>query len=89
MDRDRVLGVVDVAVGASAIGGAAYALGGATAWPVEWLEGTPLRSYRVPGLVLGFVHAPLDLAAGVAALAGAVRRLAAAREQPSATAVPR
>lgn len=63
---DLALCAVDAAVGLSAIGGASYALSGAPDWPNAWLEGSPFRSYRVPGLVLGLVHAPLDLAAAVA-----------------------
>lgn len=63
---DATLSVLDAAVGVSAIGGATYALAGARDWPQAWLEGSPFSSYRVPGLVLGFVHAPLDLAAAVA-----------------------
>jgi len=70
MSEDRVFGALDVAVGVSAIGGASYALSGAKEWPVEWLAGTPFRSYRVPGLILGGVHAPLDIAAGVALVRG-------------------
>ncbi|MBO9533568.1 MAG: hypothetical protein J7513_11415 [Solirubrobacteraceae bacterium] len=66
MAEDRALAVLDAVVGVSAIGGATYAVGGAPQWPREWLEGSPFRSYLVPGLVLGLVHAPLDLAAGYA-----------------------
>lgn len=61
--RDLALAALDGAVGISAIGGAAYALGGAKDWPREWLDGSPFSSYRVPGLVLGFIHAPIDLVA--------------------------
>ena len=60
---DRLLAAIDAAVGVSAIGGAAYAMGGAREWPKAWLAGSRFSSYRVPGLVLGFIHAPLDLAA--------------------------
>lgn len=63
---DRALAALDAAVGISAIGGAAYALGGAKDWPKEWLDGSPFTTYRVPGLVLGGVQAPLAIAAGVA-----------------------
>lgn len=61
--RDLALAALDGAVGISAIGGAAYALGGAKGWPRAWLDGSPFSSYRVPGVVLGFVHAPIDLIA--------------------------
>jgi hypothetical protein len=70
MTEDRALGVLDAAVGVSAIGGASYALSGAKEWPIEWLDGTPFRSYRIPGLILGGIHAPLDIAAGVALVRG-------------------
>lgn len=66
MPDDRTLAAINTAVGISAIGGATYALAGAKDWPVEWLDGTPFHSYRIPGLILGGVHAPLDLAAGIA-----------------------
>lgn len=66
MPEDRPLAAINTAVGISAIGGAAYALSGAKDWPIEWLDGTPFRSYRIPGLILGLIHAPLDLAAGYA-----------------------
>ncbi len=59
--RDVALGVLDAVVGVNAIGGAAYALGGAKDWPREWLDGTPFTTYRVPGLILGLVHAPINL----------------------------
>lgn len=70
---DRALGALDLAVGVSAIGGAAYALGGAKDWPREWLDGSPFTTYRVPGLVLGGVQAPLAIAAGVALWRGSPR----------------
>lgn len=72
-NADRALGALDLAVGVSAIGGAAYALSGAKDWPREWLDGSPFTTYRVPGLVLGGVQAPLAIAAGVALWRGSPR----------------
>lgn len=66
--RDVFLALLDGAVGLSAIGGAIYAVGGAKDWPREWLEGSPFKTYLVPGLVLGLVHAPINLVAARALL---------------------
>ena len=35
-----------------AFGGGVYGMRGAESVPVEWLEGTPFRSYRIPSLIL-------------------------------------
>lgn len=61
---DRLGGALNLFVGVGAIGGAAYALGGAEDWDPAWLEDSPFEDFTVPGLVLGFVQAPIDLAAG-------------------------
>lgn len=60
---DRVLAVLDAAVAAGAVAGGWYVARGAPRWDRAWLEGTPFRSFAVPGLALTFVHAPLDAAA--------------------------
>jgi hypothetical protein len=66
---DRTLVSLNAGAGVAAIGGAWYALGGATDWPREWLDGSPFSDYTIPGLVLGGVYAPASLIA-----AEAVRR---------------
>ena len=44
--------VLEIIIGLAAVGGGVYALAGAAAVPREYLQGTPFRSYFVPGLVL-------------------------------------
>ena len=44
--------VLEIIIGVAAVGGGVYALTGAAAVPREYLQGTPFRSYFVPGLVL-------------------------------------
>ena len=64
----RLITTLDGIVGINALGGMAYALGGAKAVPTEWLERSPFTSYRVPGLYLGtVVGGTCMLAAGAAA----------------------
>lgn len=46
---------LELFIGVGALGGAVYALTGAKGVPREWLEGSPFKSYLVPGLVLLFV----------------------------------
>jgi hypothetical protein len=60
MDRDmtrreteRAIGWVSALIAANAAGGSIYGLRGAPKVPVEWLQGSPFRDYRVPSLVLG------------------------------------
>src|SRR4051794_33454590 len=66
--RRRAIAAIAACVGINALGGMAYALGGAEAVPREWLEGTPFRSYTIPGLYLGVVVGGSCLAAaGLAA----------------------
>jgi hypothetical protein len=43
---------LEIVIGVGAVGGGIYALVGAKSVPREHLEGTPFRSYFVPGLVL-------------------------------------
>jgi hypothetical protein len=64
----RLIAGVDTIVGLNALGGMAYALGGAEAVPADWLRGSPFRSYRLPGLYLGTVVGGSCLAAAVAAV---------------------
>jgi hypothetical protein len=42
--RRRTLAAIEAIVGLNAIGGMAYALGGAKHVPEEWLDGTPFDS---------------------------------------------
>ena len=63
MHDDHVLMTLNAAAGIGALAGMRYALGGAPDVPVEWLDGTPFRDYRVPGLILGCVYAPVSLGA--------------------------
>lgn len=51
----RLIATIDAIVGVNALGGMAYALGGAKAVPTEWLKRSPFSSYRIPGLYLGTV----------------------------------
>jgi hypothetical protein len=53
--RRRALAAIEGVVAVNAFGGMAYALGGADAVPVEWLEDTPFDGYLIPGLYLGVV----------------------------------
>lgn len=50
----------------SAIGGGIAILVGSIEFPLEWLTGTPFRSYTIPGLVLTFIVGGSHLLAGVA-----------------------
>ena len=65
--RRRTLAVVESVVGVNALGGMAYALGGARDVPSEWLDGTPFDSYVVPGLYLGVVVGGSCVVAGYTA----------------------
>ena len=47
--RRRALAALEAMVGVNALGGMAYALGGAKRVPPQWLDGTPFGSYVVPG----------------------------------------
>lgn len=53
--RRSALVAIEAVVGVNAMGGMAYALGGARAVPSEWLDGTPFDSYVIPGVYLGVV----------------------------------
>lgn len=65
----RALGVL-LAFGAiNAFAGGYYGLSGAKGVPVEWLDGSPFRSYFIPGLVLLTVVGGSFLTAAVAVFA--------------------
>ena len=44
--------VLEILIGVAAVAGGVYALTGASSVSREYLQGTPFRSYLVPGLVL-------------------------------------
>jgi hypothetical protein len=66
--RRRALAAIEGVVAINALGGMAYALGGAAAVPTEWLDGTPFDSYLIPGLYLGVVVGGGCLAAAYVSL---------------------
>jgi len=68
--RRYPLGVLLAFAALNAFGGGYYALSGARGVPVEWLEGSPFRSYFVPGLILFGGVGGTFLVASVATFAG-------------------
>jgi hypothetical protein len=68
----RGLGIVELFVGVgAAFGGGALVAAPSGAFlgiPLEFLEGTPFRSYRIPGIVLFLVVGGGNLGAGVLSL---------------------
>ena len=66
--RRWALAALGAMVGVNALGGMAYALGGAKRVPPQWLDGTPFGSYVVPGLYLGVVVGGSCLTAAYAAV---------------------
>jgi len=46
------LAVLEILIGVAALGGGVYALTGAAGLPRQYLQGSPFRSYLIPGLVL-------------------------------------
>jgi hypothetical protein len=46
---------MEAAMGANALAGAWYAIGGAPGVPTAWLSRTPFDDYRIPGIILGSV----------------------------------
>jgi hypothetical protein len=62
---------MDGVMGANALAGAWYALGGAPGVPTAWLSRTPFDDYRVPGVTLGSVVGGSQLLASVALWRGA------------------
>lgn len=53
----------------NAFGGGYYGMAGAEGVPVEWLEGSPFRSYLIPGLILFVVVGGAFLTAAIMAFA--------------------
>ena len=54
----------------NAFAGGFYGLSGAEGVPLEWLEGSPFRSYFVPSLILFFVVGGSFLFAAIAVFSG-------------------
>jgi hypothetical protein len=68
--RRYPLGVL-LAFGAlNAFGGGYYAISGAPGVPIEWLAGSPFRSYFIPGIILFAVVGGTFQAAAIATFAG-------------------
>ena len=61
--RHRTLALLESLIAVNAVGGMAYALGGASGVPQEWLDKSPFDSYVIPGLYLGVVVGGTCLAA--------------------------
>jgi hypothetical protein len=51
----RSLGTLLAFMALNSIGGGIYGVAGAKGVPLEWLEGSPFRSYLLPSLILIFV----------------------------------
>src|SRR4051812_7766869 len=66
--RRRTLALLESIIAFNACGGMAYALGGASGVPEEWLEKSPLHSSLIPGLSLGGVVGGTCLAAACASV---------------------
>lgn len=47
-----ILGIITGFVGLTAIGGGMAILTGVDKFPVEWLQGTPFKSYLIPAIIL-------------------------------------
>lgn len=60
------LGVILAFVALNAFGGGYYGMAGAKSIPIEWLEGSPFRSYFLPGLFLFVAVGGLCLFSSVA-----------------------
>jgi len=66
-----VLIALEILVGVAALGGGVYAVAGAPGVSREWLQGSPFKSYVIPGLVLLVVVGGSMLAAAGLLLAEA------------------
>lgn len=63
------LGTFLAFIALNAFGGGIYGLSGAKAIPVEWLEGTPFRTYLIPSLILFAIVGGSCLLASIAVFA--------------------
>ena len=79
----RSLGVLLAFGAVNAVAGGYYGLSGAKGVPVEWLDGSPFRSYFIPSLILLTVVGGSFVTAAVAVIA----RLRCARPAAFAAAV--
>lgn len=61
------LGIVLLIIAANAFGGGYYGMAGAENVPVEWLEGSPFKSYFIPSLFLFAVIGGTCLVTAIAA----------------------
>lgn len=61
-------GIILAVIALNAFGGGYYGMAGAENVPVEWLEGSPFKSYFIPGLFLFLVIGGICTAASVAVL---------------------
>lgn len=72
-DELALLGL-ELTTGIGALAGAWYGLSGAPEVPVEWLDGTPFRDYRIPSVILGAAVGGSMLAAAGSVLRRGSRR---------------
>ena len=63
------LGSLLALVALNALGGGYYGMSGAKGVPLEWLEGSPFRSYFIPGLALLILVGGSSLFASIAVFA--------------------
>ena len=63
------MGVLLAFAALNAFGGGYYGMAGAEGVPVEWLEGSPFRSYLIPGMILFVVVGGAFLTAAILAFA--------------------
>ena len=59
------LGILLLLVALNAFGGGYYGMAGAENVPIEWLQGSPFRSYFIPSLFLFFVVGGLSLVSAI------------------------
>ncbi len=75
-----LLATLDVFVALTATGGGIAAATGVDPLPSEWLEGTPFRSYMIPGILLA-------LLVGGSATAASVMMLRRSHNGPAASGI--
>lgn len=65
-NRRNILGILLLLIAINAFAGGWYGLAGAEGLPVEWLDGSPFETYRVPSLFLLIIIGGLSLFSAVA-----------------------
>ncbi len=65
-NRRNILGIILLLIAVNAFAGGWYGLAGAEGLPVEWLDGSPFETYRVPSLFLLIIIGGLSLFSAVA-----------------------